>query len=519
LKYEFPGIGGEVEDIAWDNESKRIVAVGGGQSKAKIFSWDTGSNLASDIIPHSKKNLSADFRSERPFKVVFGGEDFQMSFYQGPPFKYEKGLKDHTNFVNCIRYAPDGSKFVSVSSDKQGLVFDGVTAEKIGKLDPTTIHSGSIYSCSWSSDSKKLVTSSADKTLKLWDLSTAESGVYKCEATFSIGSKPEDMQNSVVWPAKSESLVSLSLDGSLNYVSLASKTVSKKIEGHKEAIAVFSYDAKTSTFITGDLGGRVCIWKSIDETNTRFVAKYTSGEIPTKKLSGVSIAGDVMTAVSWDDKLRLGDAVTGEFKKTISLPGQPKGVATCASNPSLHVVVTGSSILVVLNETAAAPVAVSWGPTCVDINEAGNLVAIGGNDKKVHIYSLEGTSLTQVGETAEAPAAISVVAISPKSDLISAGDALREVRLYDTKGATKVASRWMNHTTRVTGLKWSPDGKYIVTVASDRRLCFWDPSSDFPVKSIDLAHPAPFAGVVWCADSTIWTLGIDGIVARRVVAL
>ena len=36
LKYELPSIGGEVEDLAWDSESKRILVVGGGAAKAKV---------------------------------------------------------------------------------------------------------------------------------------------------------------------------------------------------------------------------------------------------------------------------------------------------------------------------------------------------------------------------------------------------------------------------------------------------------------------------------------------------
>lgn len=36
LKYELPSIGGEVEDLAWDSESKRILVVGGGSHKAKV---------------------------------------------------------------------------------------------------------------------------------------------------------------------------------------------------------------------------------------------------------------------------------------------------------------------------------------------------------------------------------------------------------------------------------------------------------------------------------------------------
>jgi hypothetical protein len=64
-------------------------------------------------------------------------------------FRFDKGLKDHSNFVNCVRYAPDGARFVSVASDKTGIVYDGLTAAVIGRLDPATSHAGA-YDLSYS---------------------------------------------------------------------------------------------------------------------------------------------------------------------------------------------------------------------------------------------------------------------------------------------------------------------------------------------------------------------------------
>lgn len=66
-------------------------------------------------------------------------------------------FRDHSNFVNCIRYAPDGSKFISVSSDKKGLIYDGKTGDKIGELSSEGSHTGSIYAVSWSPDSKQVI--------------------------------------------------------------------------------------------------------------------------------------------------------------------------------------------------------------------------------------------------------------------------------------------------------------------------------------------------------------------------
>lgn len=65
--------------------------------------------------------------------------------------------RDHSNFVNCVRFSPDGSKFITVSSDKQGLLYDGKTAEKKGELSAEDAHKGSIYAVSWSPDSKQVI--------------------------------------------------------------------------------------------------------------------------------------------------------------------------------------------------------------------------------------------------------------------------------------------------------------------------------------------------------------------------
>lgn len=47
LKNEAMVFAGEVEDLAWDGESKRILAVGGGQAKARFFLAETGTCIRS----------------------------------------------------------------------------------------------------------------------------------------------------------------------------------------------------------------------------------------------------------------------------------------------------------------------------------------------------------------------------------------------------------------------------------------------------------------------------------------
>lgn len=65
--------------------------------------------------------------------------------------------RDHSNFVNCVRFSPDGNIFITVSSDKKGLLYDAKNGDKIGELSSEDGHNGSIYAASWSPDSKRVM--------------------------------------------------------------------------------------------------------------------------------------------------------------------------------------------------------------------------------------------------------------------------------------------------------------------------------------------------------------------------
>lgn len=193
-----------------------------------------------------------------------------------PPWcRIEKSLKDHTNFVNCVRYSPDGSRFVSTSSDRSGIVYDGTTSAIIGRLDPAGGHAGSVFACAWSPDSTKLVTAGGDKRLKLWDM-TGPGPVYPCAATVAVGERLEDMQLGVVWP-RADTIVSVSLDGTLTYVSAAAGAVTSRVAGHKDLANAIAIDQASGNIYTGDMGGRVCVWRARDEARTVFAADIVKG--------------------------------------------------------------------------------------------------------------------------------------------------------------------------------------------------------------------------------------------------
>lgn len=96
-----------------------------------------------------------------------GGDEHILKFYQGPPYKFVKSSpKLHSNFINAIKYSPSGAYFISVSSDKKMVLFDGSTFEMM--KEKQNCHERSIMGVDWIDD-KAFVTVSADKAIKVWN--------------------------------------------------------------------------------------------------------------------------------------------------------------------------------------------------------------------------------------------------------------------------------------------------------------------------------------------------------------
>lgn len=107
-----------IRDIAWSPDDKRIVIVGEGkQNFGRIFIVDT-QTTGGEISGANKNINSADVRPTRPFKMASGSDDQTIQFYEGANFKLSKIIKEHTGFVNCVRFSPDGKYLVAVSADK-----------------------------------------------------------------------------------------------------------------------------------------------------------------------------------------------------------------------------------------------------------------------------------------------------------------------------------------------------------------------------------------------------------------
>ncbi|KAF2005798.1 tricorn protease domain 2-containing protein [Amniculicola lignicola CBS 123094] len=507
-KGDYHIIAGRINDLAWDGDSQRIIAVGEGKERfGHCITADSG-NSVGEISGHSSQINSVSIRQQRPLRAVTGSDDTSLVFYHGAPFKFNTSLRaQHQRFVFGTAFAPDGSVFVSVGADKRIWLYDGRTGEPKGQIGEG-VHTGSIFGVSWAKDSNKFVTASADQTVRIWD---PEAG--KAIQTWRMGEEGlpsiPDQQVGVVWPTgRSDGLIiSVDLEGNLNYLVDGNPKPTQVVRGHQKNVTAAGISSPT--LFTGSYEGRVLAWDLAtglaDKVEGDAHSNYVAGLATTPSKSEAEVF-----SVGWDDTLRSISVPNKIFTGTLtSLQSQPKGVAATAS---VVLVASADSISVYTDGNKASTFPVKYAPTC--IATSGSSVAVGGDDKVVHIYTLSGTELKETGtELRRATSPISALAFSVSGDKLAVGTSNGKIFAFEASGEWKIVTdRWSAHTARITCLAWDESGKFAASGSLDTNVMVW--SVENPAKRIKglNAHKDGVTGVAWEQAGKVISTGGDATV-------
>ena len=520
LKIEHQVFSGSVRDLAWDSESKRICAVGeGGGKNAAVFSWDSGNSLG-ELNAHGKRVLGCSFKPQRPFRLVTASEDQRTAFYQGPPFKMDHTNGEHSNWVNGVQYSPDGEVFVTVSSDKKICIYEGKTGELKDSIP--NAHAGTIYDISFLEDSTKFITSSADKTCKLWNLASKE-----CEATFTFTSDIFSMQTAITsLSGSNHSFASLSLNGDINLLDLANQSGPTSVfQGHQVGITSLAVDGSSGVFFTCDYEGVIMKW---DLNNPEISAQKLSGE-DKKSINNACHQGRIvdlvlhpnnstLQSVGFDDKLRICDKTIGTFgandaiPSVLNLSSQPKAIEVTPEG--LVVVLMHDSIAIYDNFNVKLEEKIaSFEPMSLAVKNDDE-IAIGGKDRKVYIYNISSGSTFELTKTIEGPQGeIACIQYSPDGQYLAMGDSNREVQVFDaTTWENKIRNKFVFHTTRVTSLAWHADSKRIITGSGDASMILWNIETPMKRKAFNHAHKDGVSKVAWVSENEVVSVGADACV-------
>ncbi|KAI3922863.1 hypothetical protein MKW98_006994 [Papaver atlanticum] len=509
LKNEFKVLSGRIDDLQWSPDSQRIVASGDGKGKSfvRAFMWDSGTNVG-EFDGHSRRVLSCAFKPTRPFRIVTCGEDFMVNFYEGPPFKFKHSLREHSNFVNCVRFSPDGSKFISVSSDKKGILYDAKSGEKMGELSPEDGHKGSIYAVSWSPDSKQVLTVSADKSAKVWEIAEDGSGKVKKTLSSPGSGGVEDMLVGCLW--QNDHLVTVSLGGTISLFSAGDLEKSPlSFSGHLKSVSSLAVLPGQNVVLSSSYDGVIVRW---------IQGVGYSGKLERKENAQIkcfsATEGEIVSS-AFDNKVwripLLGDQC-GDAE-AVDIGSQPKDLSIAQLSPELALVSTDSGVVMLRGLKVVSTIDLGFAVAACAISPDGTEAIVGGQDGKLHVYSINGDTLTEEATLEKHRGPITVIRYSTDASMFASGDSNREAVVWDHVSREVKLKNMLYHSARINCLAWSPDNTMVATGSLDTCVIIYDISKPASSRvTIKGAHLGGVYGLAFTDNCSIVSSGEDACV-------
>ncbi|TWH43510.1 AAA-like domain-containing protein [Dulcicalothrix desertica] len=281
-------------------------------------------------------------------------------------------------------------------------------------------HTGEVYSVAISADGKTLASAGADKTIKLWNISTGK--------IISTLSGHTAIVNSVAISADGKTLASAGADKTIKLWNISTGKLISTLSGHTDWVNSVAISADGKTLASAGADKTIKLWN----ISTGKLISTLSGH--TDAVSSVAISADGKTLASAADKtIKLWNISTGKLISTLS--GHTAEVYSVA------------------------------------ISTDGKTLASAGADKTIKLWNISTGKLisTLSGHAAE----VYSVAISPDGKTLASASLDKIINLWNISTG-KLISSLSGHTAIVNSVAISPDGKTLASAGADKTIKLWN---------------------------------------------
>lgn len=390
------------------------------------------------------------------FILLYGLAAGSSAFSQEPKLVLPIG---HTGAVNYSQFSPDGKKIVTVSADKTVKIWDVLTGSMMADLKK---HRAEVKTAQFSADGKKVITASNDSTAKIWD---AVSGKLLLDLK-----EHHDFVTTASFNFSGEKIVTTSFDSTAIIWEAATGKLLFRFKGHKDGLlsAQFSPDDKRIVTASGDKTAK--IW---DAENGRLLLNLT-GHQDFVWFAQYSPDGKKIVTVSFDKTAKIWDATNGTL--LANLKGHTDAVTSAQFSPDGTKLVTASadktarlwnsvtgSLLFTLKQHTGIVNAARFSPD-------GNRIVTASDDFTAVVWDvMTGKVITEFQHEFH----INAATFSPDGTKIVTSGADNSAIIWDVASG-KILVDLLGHSSFVSMAQYSPDQKEIITASADGTVRIWD---------------------------------------------
>ncbi|MBI3247053.1 MAG: protein kinase [Deltaproteobacteria bacterium] len=294
------------------------------------------------------------------------------------------------------------------------------------------------YAVAFAPDGRSVVSSSKDKVVKLWDVTSGEK-----LRTFSGHT---DWVSSVAFSPDGQKIMSCSDDKTVRLWEVATGKSLRSVSGHSEIVnsVAFAPDGKLAVFGGNDKA--LTLWDVQTGKEVRTLKGHTGWVLAV----AFSPDGKYVASGSEDSKVKLWDVKTGKTVRTLT--GHKETVFSVAFSPDGQTLVSGSH-----DNTVRL-----WD---VQTGQAGHIL-LGHEDW------------------------VNGVAFSPDGQSVASGSKDKTVRLWSVASG-QVVRTFVGHAGTVAGVAFSPDGTMVISGSRDKTLRLWWAAADLVAEAPTPQTSAP----------------------------
>jgi WD40 repeat protein len=367
-------------------------------------------------------------------------------------------LSGHKGSLNSAAFSPDGSHVVTTSSDKTARIWDAATAKEIAVLRG---HENFVKSAAFSPDGTRIVTVSGDKTARIWDAATAKE--------IAVLRGHEDFVVSAAFNPDGTRIVTASWDKTARIWDAATATEIATLRGHESQLSCAAFSPDGSRIVTASVDKTARIW---DSTTAEKVA-VLRGHRLTVESAAFNRDGTRIVTASIDGTAQIWD--TGTAKAITVLRGD-EGIVSADFSPDGSRIVTASydKTARIWDAATAKEIAVLRGHenfvTSAAFNPDGSRIVTASSDGTARIW--DALTAKEIAVLRHEDGVMSAT-FSPDGSRIVTASWDKTARIWDAATATEIGAL-RGHEGRVVSAAFNRDGSRIVTASWDKTARVWD---------------------------------------------